>query len=248
MAIKKVQLKKKNGDIFHVETEAALVKRGNSTVDADLSAVETTAGNAIPATEKGAKSGVATLGTDGKVPSSQLDLTSVTNDVAAINGKIPAAATADNKLVDLADLNAKLTEFSATFRGNFATYALLLAYTGTKDKNDYAVVQDASGDTSGSGHSGTWHYKYDGSAWSAEYQISETALTTAQLNALNSGITATKVSAYDGYSDTISGLSGDVSDLETALGALGGTVYWVAVSGTIPAAAGANDLIMQEVS
>lgn len=72
MAIKLVQLKKKNGDILHAETEAGLVLRGASTVDADLTIVEATANAAIPGSAKGAANGVAQLGADGKVPASQL--------------------------------------------------------------------------------------------------------------------------------------------------------------------------------
>lgn len=40
----------------------------------------------IPATEKGAPSGVASLGTDGLVPSSQLPATTVTSGVSSVNG------------------------------------------------------------------------------------------------------------------------------------------------------------------
>lgn len=44
----------------------------------------------------------------------------------------------------------------------------------------------------------TTRYIYN-SIWEYQYTVNETPLTQAQLNALNSGITAGKVSTYDGY-------------------------------------------------
>jgi hypothetical protein len=96
MATKLVRLKKNNGDIFHVETEATLVLRGASTVDADLTAVEATAAAAIPSSQKGAASGVATLGSDGKIPVSQLPsegLTQADMSVVDITALLALSAT-----------------------------------------------------------------------------------------------------------------------------------------------------------
>ena len=56
---------------------------------------------------------------------------------------------------------------------------------------------------------GTWRFKYTGNwdimgkaGWQPEYQVNETPLTAAQLAALNSGITSSKVSQYDGYAQS----------------------------------------------
>lgn len=43
----------------------------------------------------------------------------------------------------------------------------------------------------------------------------QNSLTTAQLNAVNSGITSTKVNTYDGYATAIAGKQNIISDLET---------------------------------
>lgn len=75
---------------------------------------------------------------------------------------------------------------TAYFRGTFATKAELNSYTGAKTNNDYAVV---SADESNNNE--TWRYKYNGTEWTAEYRVNESALTVTQLNALNSGITST---------------------------------------------------------
>lgn len=109
-------------------------------------------------------------------------------DIETINSKIPDAASSTNKLVDRASLEDALQGSNATFRGNFDTKAALDAYTGDKAKNDYAVVLADENN-----NKETWRYKYDGSAWVAEYRVNETALTVDQSNALNSGITSNLV-------------------------------------------------------
>lgn len=115
------------------------------------------------------------------------------SDISAIQAKIPADASSSNKLVTKEYVDDEISTNTATFRGNFATKAALNAYTGEKDNNDYAVV------TADETHSNqTWRYKYDGTTWVAEYKVNDTALTTAQTNALNSGITSTLVTKLNG--------------------------------------------------
>ena len=71
--------------------------------------------------------------------------------------------------------------------------------------NDYTIVLDDENHD----HA-TTRYIYN-SGWEYQYTINETPLTQAQLNALNSGITAAKVATYDGYAtskqDTINDLT-----------------------------------------
>lgn len=111
--------------------------------------------------------------------------------IGTIEGKIPSAASADNQLADKAYVDTSLSDhissLTAAFNGSYATYADLSAATGM-NKNDYAVVL---ADENNSNE--CWRYKYDGTAWKAEYRVNETALTTEQNNALNSGITAETV-------------------------------------------------------
>ncbi|GHU01817.1 hypothetical protein FACS1894147_02390 [Spirochaetia bacterium] len=115
---------------------------------------------------------------------------------------VPAWAKAANKPTYTAaevgaytttETDEKIEEIEATFRGNFANWGALLAYSGDKDKNDRAVVQNMS-DYLPAGKIGTWKAKYNGTDWLPEYQINEEPLTTAQLAALNSGITAAELS------------------------------------------------------
>jgi len=81
----------------------------------------------------------------------------------------------------------------------FATYAELAAattfYSGWQvripTRNDYTIVlSDENHDNA------TTRYIYN-SGWEYQYTVNETALTQAQLDAINSGITCSKVSCYD---------------------------------------------------
>ena len=118
-----------------------------------------------------------------------------TGDIAAINGKIPAAASSSNQLADKAYVTDSITQGTAAYRGSFASKAALLAVSWqTTDpsaayyvsNNDYAVVLDDET------HSDEcWRYLYvTGTGWTAQYRINESPLTQAQLDALNSGATA----------------------------------------------------------
>ena len=147
-------------------------------------------------------------------------------DISTINGLIPAQATTANQLADKSFVNSSVQTATANFRGNWASWAAVPTnandypedYAGSKTPtvNDYLVVQDASGYT-GETLDGTWRFKYSGtwgtdgkSGWLPEYQVNETPLTSAQLAALNSGITAagvtqiaTNTSAIAGKQDTL---------------------------------------------
>ena len=125
--------------------------------------------------------------------------------ISAINGKIPSAATCSNQLADKDYVNDSINSVSAYYitknaQGDqFATYAELAAATTfyswwttrTPTRNDYAIVLDDENHD----HA-TTRYIYN-SGWEYQYTVNETALTTAQVNALNSWITSAKVTCYD---------------------------------------------------
>lgn len=140
---------------------------------------------------------------------------SVWVDIADIQNKIPLQASSSNQLADKAFVNSSVQTATANFRGNWPTWDTVPEsldvdlyppdYTGSKvpTVNDYLVVQDASGYDEQT-TSGTWRFKYSGTwstsgknGWLPEYQVNETPLTAAQLAAINSNITAAKVSQYD---------------------------------------------------
>ena len=114
-----------------------------------------------------------------------------------------ANGTGANDAVNLSQMNDAISSNTAYFRGSFATKAALMAVSWQTTNpaganyvtnNDYAVVLD---DESQSDE--CWRYVYvSGTGWEAQYRINETPLTQAQLDALNSGATASNISAIAG--------------------------------------------------
>lgn len=130
-----------------------------------------------------------------------------TSNISTINGKIPSEASTSNQLADKAFVGDSINSVTAYYitknaaGDQFATYAELAAattfYSGgvarVPTRNDYTIVLDDEN------HShATTRYIYN-NGWEYQYTVNETPLTQAQLNALNSGITAGKVSTYDWY-------------------------------------------------
>jgi hypothetical protein len=135
----------------------------------------------------------------------------VAEDVATINWKIPSAATSSNQLADKNYVDDSINSVTAYYitkdaQGNqWATRAELFAattfYSGwvvrVPTKNDYTIVlADEQHDNA------TTRYIYN-NGWEYQYTVNETALTQAQLDALNSWITSGKVSTYDWYASDI---------------------------------------------
>ena len=127
--------------------------------------------------------------------------------ISSINDKIPSAATSSNQLADKDFVNSSINSVAAYYitkdaQGDqFATYSELenatTFYSGgvvrVPTRNDYTIVaSDENHDNA------TTRYSYN-NGWEFQYVVNETALTQAQLNALNSWITSAKVSSYDGY-------------------------------------------------
>lgn len=109
--------------------------------------------------------------------------------VTSIEGKIPAQATAENKLADKDFVNSSIATSTATFRGTFDTLEALKA--AQADKNDYAfwVHKDEDGNTCYD------KYIYTGIEWKFEYRLNNSSFTAAQWAALNSGVTADAIKA-----------------------------------------------------
>ena len=137
----------------------------------------------------------------------------VYDKINSIDAVIPSAATSSNQLADKDYVNDWINSVTAYYitkdaQGNqWATRAELFAATTfyswwvvrVPTKNDYTIVlSDEQHDNA------TTRYIYN-SGWEYQYTVNETAMTQAQLDALNSWITAGKVSTYDWYASTISG-------------------------------------------
>lgn len=134
-----------------------------------------------------------------------LSVYALDSDLNNIEDLIPSAATDQNQLADKAFVNSSISNMAANYvtsdaqGDNFSTKASLISgpyyhkgqvYTLTE--NDYALVE--SDETKGNA---TTRYIYDGSQWSFQYIVNNTPFTQSQLDAINSGITANKVSGYD---------------------------------------------------
>ena len=134
----------------------------------------------------------------------------VAQDVTTINWKIPSAATSSNQLADKNYVDDGINSVTAYYitknaQGDqWATYTELAAASTfyswgvarTPTRNDYTIVlADETHDNEVTRYISGWEY---------QYTVNETALTQAQLDALNSWITSGKVSTYDWYATTIS--------------------------------------------
>ena len=137
----------------------------------------------------------------------------VADAVSTINWKISSNASSSNKLMDKTYIDDAINSVTAYYItknaawDQFATFAELSAATTfyswwvvrIPTRNDYTIVlADEDHDNA------TTRYIYN-SWWEYQYTINETAMSQAQLDALNSWITSGKVSTYDGYATTISG-------------------------------------------
>lgn len=125
-----------------------------------------------------------------------------------INDKIPSQASSTNKLVDRDTMNSSITQSASYFRGNYDTYEDLTSIdwqTTDEDEpyfvsnNDYAVV---NADENNDGECWRYKWSYDEVEeiykWNAEYKVNNSAFTSDQEKAINSGITTEKRVGYDG--------------------------------------------------
>lgn len=125
-----------------------------------------------------------------------------------INDKIPSQASSTNKLVDRDTMNSSITQNASYFRGNYDTYEELDSIdwqTTDEDEpyfvsnNDYAIV---NADENNNGECWRYKWSYDEVEevykWNAEYKVNNSAFTSDQEKAINSGITTEKRVGYDG--------------------------------------------------
>ena len=143
---------------------------------------------------------------------SETAVNGVASRVSTLESYIPAQASASNQLADKDFVNSSIATNTATFRGTVTSVAGLSQIINA-DKNDYAFVIDKDAD----GNTVYNRYKYDGAVWTFEYALNNSSFTAAQWEAINSGITAGKISQYDGYAASITGVAAaiptKVSDL-----------------------------------
>ena len=134
-----------------------------------------------------------------------LSVYALDSDVTTIESYIPSTTSSSNQLADKAFVNSSISNMAANYvtsdaqGDNFATHAALLAgpyyYKGqsyTLTNNDYALVESDEDH-----NNATTRYMYDGAQWAFQYIVNNAPFTQAQLDAINSTITANKVQGYD---------------------------------------------------
>lgn len=118
--------------------------------------------------------------------------------MTAVEGKIPSEATPSNKLADRDFVNSTVNSLVAFYitknaQGDpFATYAELASastvYSGGQvrvpTRNDYCLVASDENHQNSS-----CRYIYQGGQWEFQFVVNETAFTSDQIKAINSGIT-----------------------------------------------------------
>lgn len=145
--------------------------------------------------------------TSGITAAKVAQITTNQSNITTINSKIPSVATSSNQLADKAFVNSSINAIAAyyitsdTSGDAFATHAALITgpyyFDGairTPTTNDYAIVL-----TDETHNNQTTRYTYTGTQWAFQYVVNETPMTQAQVNAINSGITTSKVNEYDAH-------------------------------------------------
>ena len=136
--------------------------------------------------------------------------------------------------VTVEQLGDAITSSTAFYRGSYASKAALLAVQWqTADEsqpyfvsnNDYAYVEDDE-----TQNDEAWRYSYKNevgapdNGWKPQFRVNESPLTSAQVAALNSGITDTKLDALEDRVGVNVQLDSDYTDLTSAVNSLKSSV------------------------
>ena len=158
----------------------------------------------------------------------------IKGSIKDISEVIPSQATSSNQLADKAFVNSSINNYAAFYltknaNGDaFGTYAELTSATKfwnagvekTPTKNDYLVVLEDETKTTALGVDPTTRYTYQGEwptgQFEFQYIVNNTALTQAQVDAINSGITKSIVDSRVIPSSTKSGYAANAVNADTA--------------------------------
>ena len=159
---------------------------------------------------------------------------SIQEQIDEIEAKIPSAATSENQLADKAFVNSSINNYAAFYLTKnadgdaFQTYEELTSATKfwnagvekTPTKNDYLVVLQDETKTTAIGVDPTTRYTYQGEwptgQFEFQYIVNNTALTQAQVDAINSGITKSIVDSRVIPSTTNPGYAANAENADNA--------------------------------
>ena len=108
-------------------------------------------------------------------------------DIIDIIDYLPNDVSKENKLTTEDFVNSSIATNTAYFRGTFDSLEDLEAYAGEKTDNDYAFVRTA--DEFGAISFNRYKYNSQSESWEYEYTLNNSSFTSAQWEAINSGIT-----------------------------------------------------------
>lgn len=122
---------------------------------------------------------------------------SVSTNTATFRGTYNAVSDLGNTQAAVDDwVDPPTSTIETLVAGQIATKLSSLSITPTN--NDYTFVSVDQTPVGDLGEDWYWRFKYNGSAWEYEYTLNNSSFTQAQWDAVNSGITADKVSKLDG--------------------------------------------------
>ena len=229
----------------NIDAEALTRQQADTTLQGNIDAEELARQNAdqtlqgnIDAEETRAKAAEKQNADDIDALEGRMD--TAEDDIDTIEGKIPAAASSSNKLVDEQKMNSSIATATATYRGAYnlvsdlgltvsATHAQIEAALATKmtalsitpDNNDYVFVQIPTADATPTEIARVERYKYNGTTWAFEYALNNSGFTADQWAALNSGITSGLVTKLNDLptnaelTTLLGGKQDTISDLQT---------------------------------
>ena len=113
-------------------------------------------------------------------------------DITGIIDYLPNDVSEVNKLTTEDFVNSSIVTNTAYFRGTFNSVEDLEAYKGEKINNDYAFVRTV--DEFGAISFNRYKYNSQSESWEYEYTLNNSSFTSAQWDAINSGITKELVS------------------------------------------------------
>ena len=135
-------------------------------------------------------------------------------DITEIIDYLPNDVSKENKLTTEDFVNSSIATNTAYFRGTFDSVEDLEAYEGEKTDNDYAFVRTV--DEFGAISFNRYKYNSQSESWEYEYTLNNSSFTSAQWEAINSGITAELVAKI-----------GDVSALVNSNLPIGAPMAWL---------------------
>ena len=122
-------------------------------------------------------------------------------DITEIIDYLPNDVSKENKLTTEDFVNSSIATNTAYFRGTFESVEDLEAYAGEKTNNDYAFVRTA--DEFGAISFNRYKYNSQSESWEYEYTLNNSSFSSAQWDAINSGITAELVAKIGNGEDIL---------------------------------------------